>query len=390
MRKINITLFVLTILISGCSQEEFLQNKPTSSIGRMFTASFEQNESRTYIEEGNFLCWTKEDQISLFEGCTLNSKYQFEGDTGDRGGTFCKVNSPIDTNYPLNCHYAIYPYNSDIKITENGEISTTLPAVQNYAENSFGLRNNTMIAITENTDDTNLKFKNVGGFLKLYLYGDDVTIKSITLTGNNNEKIAGEVIINPIYNNTPTINMTDDATETITLNCEEGVKINSSEESATEFWLVVPPTMFEVGFTITVIDANNGVFTKYTPNEIAIKRNVIKPMEAIKVEPEYDTLLLPDGDTFNSIVGEYLKNNTSLTKIKFIANSTTTSESSLVTDEDGTIGYIVSNGEWLEIHTSGQEFIANTDCSRMFSGQKEEETPFKRIESIDFSPKIRR
>ena len=81
-----------------------------------------------------------------------------------------------------------------------------------------------------------------------------------------------------------------------------------------------------------------------------------------------ETLLLPDGSTFNSIVAQFLEANTGLTKIKFVANSNTTSESILVTDEDGTKGYLVANGECLEIHTAANSFIGNSDCSNMFSG----------------------
>ena len=93
-------------------------------------------------------------------------------------------------------------------------------------------------------------------------------------------------------------------------------------------------------------------------------------------EEEVKTLLLPDGETFNQKVKNILANNTSLKKIKFITNSETTSDTKLVTDEDGTIGYIVENEEYLEIHSSVQEFIANSNCKTMFS--------FSNIVSIDF------
>lgn len=275
---------LLAILVSGCSQEEWLKNQSSSSDGKKFTASFEQNESRTYIEEGNLLRWTDGDQISLFNSNTLNQRYKFDGKTGANSGTFSKVESTFGTGNDLNCHYAVYPYASDITITESGVITTTLPADQSYAENSFGLEANTMVAATQDTDDTFLKFKNVGGYLKLQLYGNDVTVKSITLTGNNNEKLAGTAIITPAYGQDPTISMADDAIESITLNCGDGIKIGTTTETATAFWIVVPPTIFENGFNVVVTNKDGQEFVKSTSNEINISRNTIKPMSAFKVE----------------------------------------------------------------------------------------------------------
>ena len=281
MKNILSILFLFALLASSCSEDEWVRNQSSNSL--KFTASFEENESRTYMGEGNLLRWTAGDQISLFVANALNQQYQFEGKTGANSGYFKKIGDSFGTGNDLNHHYAVYPYASDIEITESGVITATLPAEQNYAENSFGLRANTMVAVTQNTDDTFLKFKNVGGYLKLQLYGDNITVKTITLTGANNEKLAGKATITPSYGSDPIISMADEATATITLNCGDGVKIGSTAETATAFWIVVPPTTFEKGFTITVTDIDGGEFTQTTTNKILVERNVIKPMAALEV-----------------------------------------------------------------------------------------------------------
>ena len=287
MKKILSMVFLFALFASSCSQDELVKNQSTSSINKLFTASFEGNESRTYIENGNLLRWTEGDQISLFDGNTLNRQFQFDGETGDNAGTFSVVDKPYGTGNDLNANYAVYLYAKDIKITEDGIITATLPSEQSYSENSFGLGDNTMVAVTQDTDDTFLKFKNVCGYLKLQLYGDDVTIKTITLTGNNNEKLAGKATITATFGSNPSVSMTNEATETITLDCgENGVKIGTSTESATAFWVVLPPTTFEKGFTVTITDVNGGKFEKTTSKEFAIERNVIKPMASIEVKPE--------------------------------------------------------------------------------------------------------
>lgn len=285
----NIVSFIglFALLVSGCSHEEVLRNGTSGSNSRTFTASFERNESRTYLEDGYLSCWNAGDCISLFEGNTLNCEYMFDGGTGENEGTFSMVNKLDGNGLELAANYAVYPYASDVKVSERGVIAATLPSEQHYAEKSFGLGDNTMVAVTDDTEDTFLSFKNVGGFLKFQLYGDDVTIKSITLIGNNGEKIAGKAAITVAYGEAPVVKMEDDATTSITLDCgEEGVKVGSSVEAATSFWMVLPSVTFEKGITIMVRDVNGGMFTQTTSKELVIERNVVKPMKAVNVEPE--------------------------------------------------------------------------------------------------------
>lgn len=42
--------------------------------------------------------------------------------------------------------------------------------------------------MTAITDDYFFAFKNVGGYLSLRLYGDNVSVSRITIKGNNGEK----------------------------------------------------------------------------------------------------------------------------------------------------------------------------------------------------------
>lgn len=286
MKKNLSAIFLFILFASACSQDDLLQQSSSSNLLK-FTASFEQNDSRTYIDTNRDLHWSKGDEISLFYGNTDNQQYLFDGNTGDIKGTFSPVKTTSNvSNNSLTKNYAVYPYSSNVKISENGLITATLPATQNYVKNSFGLGANTMVAITENTEDKGLNFKNVGGYLKLQLYGTDVMVKSITLTGNNNETFSGKATITTIHNGDPIVNMADDATRSITLDCGNGVKIGEKPETMTAFWIVLPPTEFENGFTIKVKDVNGKVFTQSTFKTIKIERNRITPMKVIEVIPE--------------------------------------------------------------------------------------------------------
>ena len=276
-------------MASGCSQEEVVQQIASLSKSK-FIATFEQNDSRTYLEDGKYLRWSADDELSIFMGTTLNKKFRFDGETGDNSGGFEDVSTPgfvTGNNLDNPCHYAIYPYNKGTKITETGILTINLPSEQTYAENSFGLGNNTMVAVTSSLSDMNLAFKNVCGYLKLKLYGNDVTVKTITLQSNGGEKLSGSATLTASYGKNPSVTMSSTASDMITLDCgEAGVKIGATKEEATEFWFVLPATSFSQGFTLTIDDINGGRFVKTTSKNIIVERNVIKPISAFEVVME--------------------------------------------------------------------------------------------------------
>lgn len=286
MRSKWIYALLIAAMASGCTKNgpDAKPEEPSWS-NKVFTATIEQQNSRTHMENGKYLRWNAGDQISLFRGSTLNRQYQFDGETGDNSGTFSIVDSPFGTGYEFDKHYAVYPYHASIKISEEGVVSMSLPAEQKYAENSFGLGANTMVAVTKDLEDTFLGFRNTGGYLKLQLYGENITLKSLLLKGNADEKIAGKASITPLYGQLPTISMTADATGTILLDCgEEGVTIGSSSDKVTDFWFVVPPVTFESGFMITITDTDGNTIDLSTSKQFVVERNVIKPMVAVNLK----------------------------------------------------------------------------------------------------------
>lgn len=285
MKSKWIIVYLFAILANGCTTNEPLEKLVNISDDTIFKTSLEQRISRTYIEDGKLLRWNTGDCISLFRGNTLNRQYKFDGVTGDNGGTFSIVETPFGTGNELDKHYAVYPYEANIKISETGVITTTIPTTQSFAENSFGLGANTMVAITKDLEDTFLGFKNVGGYIKLQFFGNDVTIKSIQLKGNNNEKISGKAFVIPVYGEIPITTMANDASDTIVLNCgEAGIKLGETEEQATSFWIVLAPIVFETGFSVVLTNAKNDEITVTTSNKITIERNIVKPMAVLEMK----------------------------------------------------------------------------------------------------------
>lgn len=285
MKKLTIFAALCALLLGSCAENNLDSVTPENNITLPdLTAGFaDEQTTKTYVEESKYLRWHEADLITAFYGNALNRQYKFKGKTGANSGTFSLVPSgELGTGNELGAIYAVYPYEESATITDEGTMTINLPAVQTYAENSFGKGANTMIAVTENLEDTFLGFKNACGYLKLKLYGEDVTLASVEVKGNNSEKMAGSATATMEFGGVPSLAMNNDATTTVTLDCGEGVVLGTSAETATELWIVLPETTFEGGITITAIDTDDNVFEKSTTKTVAIVRNEIQPMAAIE------------------------------------------------------------------------------------------------------------
>lgn len=274
---------IAALMAVGCAQHDESDQilRPAVNAPETLYAEAEAPESRTYVEDERSLRWTSGDEISYFPAVAFNMQYRYEGESGSNNASFTKVTSDPVTGTALSCNYAVYPYAAGTAVSDEGIISLTLPAEQAYGENSFGEGANTMVCATKNADDAVLRFKNVGGYLKIKLYGEDVTVQSVTLQGKNNEKIAGAATVTAAYGADPEVTMADTATTTVTINCNEGVTLSTDAENPTAFWFVLPEVTFSNGFTITVTDINGGTFEKSTSNPFTIDRNMIQPMKAL-------------------------------------------------------------------------------------------------------------
>lgn len=309
MKNHIFSIGLLAVLAISCSIHE-MDFKDANAFEE-FYASIENAETpdtKVFATEELYLRWNADDRITIFNKYTYNQEYRFTGETGDNSGSFKKVdNGDFVTGNSLDNIYAIYPFLESTRISDTGVITVTLPAEQKYAENTMGLGANSMVSATT---DNQLLFKNVGGYLMLKLYGDDVTVSSITLKGNNGERIAGKATVTMPVNGVPSVVMSETAGQEITLVCETPVKIGSTAETATKFWIVVPPTVFSKGFTLTVKDNMNGVFEKSTTKGFEIRRNTLSRMSALEVKiessgPSSNVIVFADSKLKERLITEF-------------------------------------------------------------------------------------
>ena len=314
--------------LSACTVHEPYND---GTMDEPFLATIEGADTRTYVDgtgDNVRMHWTAADAINIYGG-NADGKYVFQGETGDRGGSFGKESaaSAVQTTR----FYAVYPYDASNQLVSDGVLSVTLPAKQKYAEGSFGLGTGWMTAVTADLQDHHLTFKNVMGFLKLRIYGG-AKIDQIVFRGNREEVVSGTATISVAYGGAPAIAMTGTGT-TVKLNCSN-VETGAKEADATAFWIALPPMEFPGGFTVEVTDDYGNVTTKTVSNPIRIERNVIQPMAAFKVEKQAPPIPdLPTVSTNLPLLYIYTPDNTPITsKDEWINDSQV-----YLKDTDGTV-----------------------------------------------------
>lgn len=279
MKKISTILSALA-LAAGCTvstvgTDDVLRSSP------VFTANFESPNTRVYVDGDLKLHWSKDDRISVFTS-THNDEYKFNGSTGDKNGAFTPLDDEVHSGNGIPAVYAVYPYSPDTSVDSDGVVFLSLPEVQTYAANSFGNGCNTMVAVTESKSSRVFEFKNLCGFVVIRLYGN-ATIKSISLTGNNGEKLAGTASITAVYGQPPKLRMSEQAAESITLDCGDGVTLGKTADEATAFWFAIPPVTFSNGFTVRITDAEQLSMKKSVSAERRVVRNIVNTMVPLEV-----------------------------------------------------------------------------------------------------------
>ena len=265
MKKLVVFGIMAILVITGCQagKEPIIQEEPEASIqksDKVFTATIEDEfsgETKTSLNSSGNVLWKRGDQVSIFAGSTINEQYQVtDASDGKTAASLNRVSSPgFVAGTDIDNNVAFYPYASTAYIAkdESNYIISDIefPSTQIYADGSFGNGAFPMAAVTNSTADMNLKFKNVLGGLKLQLKGT-ATIVSISITGNNNEILCGDVEMTVSSGGVPSISLTDASAKTVTLDCGAGVTLDS--ETATPFIIALPPMTMTGGFTVVVTD----------------------------------------------------------------------------------------------------------------------------------------
>ena len=244
-----------------------------------------------------------------------------------------------------------------------------------------------------NSDNTTIGLEHLSAALEVRLWKDGVDKNSLTDADKKN--IVYAELMSDTENFLLDIIPTYNQDGTVTYSQRErgqdedpGAYIRTAEvNSPTVVFNIAPhaENYSEGDLTLAIIDENGDRYVLAVPalNFVAGKRTILN-VEWVPQTSAY----LPEGPTFNSTVDAFMTGK-GITAIKFITNSNPSRENVLV---DGSI-YLVQNENTLEIHTAASQYVANSNCRKMFDARLSYDSnthqytynSFQQITSIDFS-----
>ena len=210
--------------------------------------------------------WQEGDKMSIFAGNNKNQQFNYNG----ANGLFEAATTYSGTPAATSVHYAVYPYSSTYSLESDGKILVNLPSEQSYVANGFKREYNAMVAVSSGLDDTNFVMRPICAYICVKLWGNDQTVKSLTLSTTAGEKIAGKALVTPSISAAPTCVMSGSATS-IKLTCSKEVDTATTADAATEFWFVVPAVTLSQGYTIKVVGFYGGEQTITVADPITLE-----------------------------------------------------------------------------------------------------------------------
>lgn len=287
MKKLWMAVTCTAAFVLASCQEESFEGRDGSD---NYYASVETfgNGTKTALGEGRSIVWLSEDRIAVFEGNGAGQAYQvLDAYVGKSSGEFAEVEGLVaeGTGAGIEGTIAVYPFNEDLSVTSgnNGDYiieGISFPSEQKYIAGSFSDEAFPMTAICEQGNKS-LSFRNIGGVLKLSLTGNN-SVSQITLTGNSGEPLSGPATVTLGSDGIPSVTMSDDASTSVTLVCDPAVQLDP--ETATDFYISIPPTEFEAGFSVTVTEGEGRKYYRTTTISNTVKRSEILAMPELTQE----------------------------------------------------------------------------------------------------------
>ena len=259
--------------------------------------------------------WTEGDRVSVFQlqeqeyknisFTTATDKATTASFTEDVTGSF---NSEIET-----AAYAVYPYSeSNAVAVVDGKVTVTaeIPAVQTATNNSFAEETNLAVGVLEGG---NVAFKNVCAYMRFYVTNGG-KVQSITITGKNDEYVAGKVSITFNDKGEPVATPIEgESSKSITLTCPEGQKGFTKGHA---YYVAVMPQVFKNGVVLTIntvqdnLSVGNTSLSNTTPIvrtsgnvQLTLKRNNVKRFPYWDDRIEWRSAMLFDFE--NKTIGDF-------------------------------------------------------------------------------------
>ena len=223
--------------------------------------------TRTIRESDGSVEWCPMDEISVFynDGLSGGSKFTSQNTEQTAIAEFRGRLEGISAggeNFTNGKYlYGVYPYSTDTEF-HDGVMTISLPAYQTAEEGTFA---NGLFPTIARAQGVNLAFYNICGGVKFTVSRDDIT--SVSLKGNNNERLAGKAKV--AFNTSEIPYVMDEEVESkdeIIVYAPAG----GTFEVGKEYFIVAYPTTLNSGFTMNyrTSDMKKGTYVHNSAVEI--------------------------------------------------------------------------------------------------------------------------
>ena len=244
-------IFVLFVLFTACQRAE-TPDPVTGLVKQTLRASLPKGDgTKTVVggEDDTQILWVAgEEKVSIYSSLDAYREHTFTkaASSGSSPQASAEFKGEAPAGLTSNPFITLYPYDSSVTILDNGTTVTVtgvnLPATQTAEDGSF--ENNLLITAAKSTGngDNNVSLKHVCSGLRFKVSGDKKNIKSVSIRGNNGEKIAGDFSFSFVGENPIAGARTE---EIVTLTAPSG-----GFKADTYYYIVILPTTFSKGLTI--------------------------------------------------------------------------------------------------------------------------------------------
>lgn len=267
---IYISLLSCIALMSGCLNVEEFEETAQKAVRTFYAEMETPPATKTVLGEKDAegirpVLWMLEDKIGVAPSSGSQSTFDvFVNKTTELADTAIFEGATVSaSNY-----YAIYPYDENTKIQADS-ITFTLSQTQTYKAGSFDQGAFPMVARASDSDENGFQFQNLCGVLEINLTGVE-KIKSLTFKAKR--PVSGQFGVGMKYETYPEMTASASASNSVTLNCGEGVQLN--ETTPTPFYLVLPPAEYET-FELIITTTDGKMMRKQSQKPLNIKRSYV-------------------------------------------------------------------------------------------------------------------
>ncbi|MBE6216061.1 MAG: hypothetical protein E7123_07535 [Bacteroidales bacterium] len=311
MKTRSIFMISLAFVAMSCAKEVLPETNPEENVELKlvpmeFTTALETKAGITGIVDGiGTVEWAANDEITVFDN--LGGKNTFTTAVGGASSVFTGKVTEGATAF-----YALYPERTSAAEFDAPAMTITsklfpdqTAVVGSYAEGSGGA-----VMVASADADNRLSFKNMTSHIRFTLNVDEVV--SITLMGNNAEKVAGVYTID-LSGSEPIIAVSKPETY---VRLHNGGNVMAQGD----YYFTILPVEFTEGFTVILSKKDGTQVARKTEKEIASlnQRNQILPMKAVTNYHSHMNYFVKYLDGFDITLGGYTFNKTTHTGGKLV------------------------------------------------------------------------